>query len=112
MEAVLPPHIESSHLVHRHPGSEAWHVLEGAQCLAVLYPKDRRCLSPVSGIRSAARSSSFFTTGLNPGQLWLATGNPRGCAGNSIVPGGASIRSSGAETSISYRTQPACSLLS
>jgi hypothetical protein len=33
MEAVFPPTLESRNLVHRHPGPEAWYLLEGAQCL-------------------------------------------------------------------------------
>ena len=33
MEAVFPPDWDSGVIGHRHPGSEAWFVLSGTQCL-------------------------------------------------------------------------------
>jgi quercetin dioxygenase-like cupin family protein len=33
MEAVFPPDLDTGLIGHRHPGSEAWYVLSGTQCL-------------------------------------------------------------------------------
>ena len=33
MEAVFPPELYTALVGHRHPGSEAWYVVTGAQCL-------------------------------------------------------------------------------